>query len=502
MGMPPRTPGPPPPYSPGPQSPDPWQNRRAPMGDTTRAQRRQWKAQQRMPRVNRSYYLHASRHSLVGPLLLVGIGVIALLMTLHRLNAAGFWRWYGHWWPLVFIGAGLVLTLESMAFSSSNRHIRLGGGVVFFGLILAGIGILAAHNHVNWTAISDQLQIGDTVDLAQMFGKKHQATEEIDHPLPANGTLVIQNRRGDVIISTGPDNQMHLKLDKTVYGNSDSAAERRLRAMEPLILSSGKVVTVHMPSSDSQVANMTFSVPADAIVQVHSEHGDVTINGQQAAVTVIASDGDVQLGGITGPVHATIHHGDFSASSIQGDLTLAGGMNDVTLSQIGGVTALDGDFFGDVHLEKLHGPMHFHSSRTDLQIASLEGSVSLDNGDLTMDGASGPVSLATHAMNVQLRHVSGAVRVHNENGEVELTMQDPIGAVEITNRNGSVHVGVPRDASFSVEAAAVDGEIHDDFSLPATENGAEHSVVSGSVGGGGPLVHITAAKGDITLHKS
>jgi len=230
MGMPPRPPTPPPSYPSGPQSPDPWKSQRVQMRDQVRAQRRQWKAQQRMQRAStRSHYLDASRSSLVGPLLLVGVGVVALLMTLHRIDAAGFWQWYGHWWPLIFIGAGVVLALESMAFSSSNRHIRLGGSVVFFALILACIGVAAAHNNVNWTAVSDQLQIGDNVDLAEMFGKKHQASEDIVHPLPANATLVIQDPRGDITISTGSDDQMHLKLDKTVYGNSESGAEQILQ---------------------------------------------------------------------------------------------------------------------------------------------------------------------------------------------------------------------------------------------------------------------------------
>ena len=468
-----------------------------------REQRRQWKMQQKMQRASwRGYYAGAARGSLVGPLMLVGIGVVALLMTLHRINMSYFWQWYGHWWPLILIGAGVVLALESMVFASHNARIRLGGGVIFLALVLAVIGVVAAHNNVNWTAVGDQLQLGNDVDLAQMFGKKHRASEDIVHPLPANATLVIQNSRGDVTVSTGSsDDQMHLRLDKTVYSNSESDAERKMRSLEPLIVTSGSIVTVHMPSSDSQIGDMTLTLPADVSVQVRSEHGDVSINGRQAAVTVNCDHGDVQLEGIAGPVHATMHQGDFSASSIQGDLTLAGRMNDLTLSQITGLVALDGDFFGDVHFEKLHGPVHFHSSRTDLQIGSLDGSVSLDNGDMTIENASGPISVATHAMDVELHQVSGEVRVHNSNGDVEVKTKDPIGGMNIENRNGSVQVSLPENAKFSVEATAVDGEVHTDFDL-STDNGNQHSIVSGSVGGGGPLLHITAVKGDITLRKS
>lgn len=449
----------------------------------------------------RNHYGAGPRGSLVGPLLLVAIGVVALLMTLHRINVGNFWQWYGHWWPLIFIGAGSVLALESIALSSHHARIRLGGGVVLLALLLAALGMIAAHNSVNWTAVSDQLQLGDDVDLAQVFDKKHQASENIVHPLPAGATLIIQNPRGDVAISTASDDRMHIKLDKTVYSNSTSGADRRLRAMEPLIVTSGSVVTMHMPSSDSQIGDMEIALPADVSVQVRAEHGDVTVNGRQAAVTVNSNHGDVQLESIVGPVHATMHQGDFSASSIQGDLTLAGHLNDLTLSQITGLVALDGDFFGDVHFEKLHGPVHFHSSRTDLQIAGLEGSVSLDDGDMTIENATGPVSVGTHAMDIELHHVTGDLRVHNANGEIQVRADSPIGSMDIEDRNASIQVSVPADAKFSVEATAVDGEVHTDFDL-TTDNGNRHSIVSGSVGGGGPLFHITAVKGDITLKKS
>ncbi|MHB8301856.1 MAG: DUF4097 family beta strand repeat-containing protein [Acidobacteriaceae bacterium] len=504
MGMPPRTP--PPPYPPNPAPPpDPWNNSRTQWKARQRAlkaQQRQWRAQQKMQRVSYGgYYRRATRGSLVGPIMLVGVGVVALLMTLHRIDAAAFWQWYGHWWPLVLIGAGVVLALESLVFSSQNAHIRLGGGVVFLGLVLASIGVVAAHNDVNWTAVGDQLQLGDNFDMAQVFGKKHEATEQIVHALPANATLVIQNPRGDVTISTGNEDQMQLKLEKTIYTGSESEAAQKLRELEPLITTSGSMVTVHMPTSDSQIADMTLTLPASAAVQVLSEHGDVTIAGRQAAVTVNSNHGDVQLESIHGAVHAAIHQGDFSARSIQGDLTLAGRMNDLTVSQVSGLVALDGDFFGDVHLEHLQGPVHFHSSRTDLQVGSLNGSVSLDNGDMTIEKATGPVSVGTHAMDVELHEVSGDVRVHNANGDVEIEAADPMGSMNVENRNGAVEVTVPTDAKFSVEATAVDGEVHTDFNL-ATENGNRHSIVSGTVGGGGPLIHITAEKGDITLRKN
>ena len=448
----------------------------------------------------RASYRASARRSILGPLFLVAIGVFAFLMTTHRIHAASFWQWYGHWWPLLLIGACLLLALESLVWARRAR-IHLGGGMVFLLILLAILGIAASHNHVNWRSVGDQLQLGDNIDLNQMFGSKHESSEQIAHAMPANATLIVQNAHGNVTITAGSDDQMHLSLDKTVYSTSDTDAKRAMDAMEPLITTSDSVVTVHMPSGDRQAANLNFAVPANAAVLVRTDRGDVTVSGRQAAVTINSNRGDVQLTSIVGPAQVTMHRGDFSASNLQGDLTLNGRMNDVTLSQITGSSALNGDFFGDVHLEHLLGSLHFHSSRTDIQLAQLPGSVSLDGGNLGVENATGPISVSTRAMDITLHNIRGDVQASNSNGGIEINALDPVGAMNIENRNGSVQVTVPENANFSVQGAAADGEVNTDFNL-SVENANHRSVASGSVGGGGPLLHIDVKRGDINLRKA
>lgn len=452
-------------------------------------------------KMQRAYWRSSYRRSIVGPLFLIGIGVVALLLTMHAINGTIFWQWYGRWWPLILIAAGLVMAVESLLFHRNvSARIRIGGGAILLGILLAIVGIVAAHNDINWTAVGQHIQWGDNVNLAQMFGEKHQSTEQLVHPLVAGTTVILQNPHGDVTVANGTDDAMHLTLDKTVYSNSDSDADRKMHAFEPLITSSGSVVTVHIPSSDSQTADLKITLPATIAVEIHANHGDVTVNGRQAAVAVNSTWGDVQLDSIQGPVHTTMRKGDFSANNLMQGLNLAGRMDNATATQIAGPVTMDGDFFGDVRLERLNGPAHFHSSRTDMEFARLDGSISLDSGDLTLENATGPVVLTTHAKDIEIHKITGPLTVHNSDGSIEVTAASPIGSMNIENRNGSVQVSLPSDAKFSVEATAVDGEVHTDFNL-STENENQHSIVSGSVGGGGPLLHLTAEKGDISLNK-
>ncbi len=484
MGMPPQ---PPPQYPPS----------RAQM----KAQRAQWKMQQRMQRAAYRTTVRGTAHrSFLGPLFLIAIGVLALLMTMHRINVDYFWHWYGQWWPLLLIGAGVLLALESL-FLAGHSRVRVGGGVVFLVLLLAFAGILAAHNHVNWKSVGDQLQLGDNVNLAEMFGNKHQAKEQIAHPLPADASVVIQNGHGDVVLTASSDDQMHLTVDKTVYSNSDREAERELNSLEPLITSAGNIVTVHMPSNDSHVADLTIALPAAAPVQVKVDHGDVTISGRKAAVTVNSNQGDVELTSIAGATQVAMHQGDFTGRDLQGDFAINGRMNDVSLSQVTGSSTLTGDFFGNVNLDHLQGMLHLHSSRTEIQATRVDGTVTLSDGDVTMENAVGPILVSTHAMDISLKQIQGVVTVKNSDGSIAVSAVNPVAAMDITNRNGSVDVTVPEKAKFSVQGVADDGEINSDFKLSQT-SANERATASGEVGGGGPLLHIVAEKGDIHLHKA
>ena len=52
------------------------------------------------------------RGSILAPLLLTTVGVMFLLIQRGRIDRVHFWSWYGQWWPLLLVGAGLVVLAE------------------------------------------------------------------------------------------------------------------------------------------------------------------------------------------------------------------------------------------------------------------------------------------------------------------------------------------------------------------------------------------------------
>src|ERR1700748_2380308 len=94
----------PPPFTSGPSgpgNPDPrwqWKQQR-------RAAKDQWRAQ-------RAYYRGMRRPSIVRPVVLIAIGVVALMIEAGTISGYEFWDWYVRWWPLLLIGLGLALLGE------------------------------------------------------------------------------------------------------------------------------------------------------------------------------------------------------------------------------------------------------------------------------------------------------------------------------------------------------------------------------------------------------
>ena len=105
------------------------------------------------------------RHSVVGPLILIVIGVLFLLRnfgyTIPLLHN------FVRYWPLLLVVIGLVRLAEFFAARSAQRPVpRMGGGTVFLLVIVivAGSGLeraFHARNEINWGSLRDNVDVDD-----------------------------------------------------------------------------------------------------------------------------------------------------------------------------------------------------------------------------------------------------------------------------------------------------------------------------------------------------
>lgn len=461
-----------------------------------RFQRDQLRAQARLQR----------RGSLVGPLLLVALGVAFLLTETGHMSWGHLIDWYARWWPAVMVAAGVLLIAEwGVARQRAANGVGygapvLGGGVVLLLILLASVGW--SLRYANDTFWHDHFSLGD---WGRSMGELHEADSALASPITTGEVLIVRCPHGDVTVSgSSQDGQVHVNVHKQVRTWNESDAAANERQLEPRFSNEGGQLVLSAASVNGGQADLVLEVPHDAAVTVEDDHGDITLSDLRAPVTLTAGHGNVDLNGINGTVSVHVNNDDASITghSITGPVTVQGRSGDINFSDVNGSLSLEGDFFGSTHLERVNGAVRFHTSRTQFEAARLDGEFEVDTGaDLQASELLGPVTLSTRNRNIQLDRVSGHVQITNRNGSVTVTNAPPFAGIQVVNERGSVDVGVPGDASFVVNAHTRHGDVENDFGLnhTGTDDAPE---LNGTVGKGGPLISLVTSDGDVTVRKS
>ena len=499
----------PPPYPP--YSADPRQQRRM-LREQAKAQRAMFRAQRDLYRRQaRMTVLKAAsmrRSSILGPLIVVAVGVVLLLIRMGWLPFSRFAVWYGRWWPLLFVAGGLVLVLE-WAFDQRTKpeatpyQRRGAAGSIFLLLLVLAVSGAVVHAGTGNGLWAHGLNI-DSDNWAEFVGDKHEREQTLNQSFPPGTSLSIDDPHGDITVTgKSDDQQIHIVAYKQVYSESDADADEKADELSPQVAVSGGRLSVVVPSKAGGSVDLTVTVPDFAETTINSGRGDVHVTGLKSPLSVTADHGDVEVTDIQGAVATHLNHRDssFSAHNLRGDVSLKGNADDLNLTDVTGAATLDGDFYGDTHLEHIGGATSFHTSRTSFSFARLDGSVDISpEAELTGDQIVGPTMLATRSRNISLERVSGALNVTDSNGSVELQSAPPGGDVTVYNHGGSVTLTVPEGTGFDLHAETNGGEISNDFGLPTTATDRTKAV-TGTVGSGQSHVSISTTHGDITIRK-
>lgn len=504
---------PPPPfgYSPPPRAAASYDRR------TLKAQRRAFAQQTQFQRAQLQEQLRAMRRrSVVGPLLLLSLGIVFLLLETGRLHWPVVLLWLGRWWPAILIAAGGVMLVEwaldrhrvSVAGVPLGPRYVLGGGARALLIFLAvlGAGIMAAQNSSAWARRNfNQDLVGDHFnDWRKIFGSSSELTQQIQAPLAADGSLTVENPRGDVTVTgSSQDGQVHVSMHQHIFAWQTN--EMQDRRQSEVVRFSGDRAHLMLTTSprDEDDADLTIELPREAPLVIHSSRGDISLEELRGPVDVSARKGDVKLTALRGPVHLSTQddNADIVAHSLGGGFSLEGRTGDIALSDVEGAVTLHGDFFGTTHLERIHGPVHFQSSFTDFSCAGIPGDMNVEGrSDFDAHRLQGPVTLATTNRNLTLEGVRGGATISDRNGSVNLSLVEPLEPTRVTNQDGSIDVSVPGNQAFLVHAQTSNGEIQNDFGFSASSTG-ESSQLEGTARGGGPALTLTTTEGDLTLHR-
>jgi hypothetical protein len=431
--------------------------------------------------------------SFAGPFVLIIIGFVFLLSTMHVLSVGRLAHLFANYWPVLLILWGVIKVVEHMqAQRQGARPSGIGAGGVVLIVMIVVFGLIATQlERVNWSGMRDDFNFDDN-DFSHLFnGNTYNYDDHLEQDFPAGASLKVIDTRGAVSVHASDDNKITVVVRKRIGAENQTDADKYNNESKPIITAIGGLITVDAKADgagDHPVeTDLDIALPRKAAVTVSSHHGDVNIAGRDGNVDISAQRSDTSVEDVTGSVKISQDKGTVRVQQITGDVHVGSRLNEVSVSDVKGSLQLDGEFQESVKLERIAKTVTFKSSRTDMEFSRLDGSLDLDSDELRADQVTGPLHLTTRSKNLRLDAVSGDVRLQDDNGSVEVAMRT-VGNVQIDNRNGTVQLSLPDKAGFRLDARVRDGEIQSDFPELKVSNEDREARASGSVGSG--LSHI------------
>ncbi|HEY1239732.1 MAG TPA: DUF4097 family beta strand repeat-containing protein [Bryobacteraceae bacterium] len=435
------------------------------------------------------------RRSIAGPLILVILGGLFLWRNLHP--ETRIFDLVSQYWPFLLIAWGLIRLIEVVA-SEHGRHFGLSGGEVVLVVFICvfGVGLFEVH----------QRGIRFSPDF---FG------EQYDYPLSAQAAasgvkrIVFENPRGNIRVTGGDAQEVTITGHKLIRSYSRDEADRTDRITPLEIVPQGDRLLVRsnqdkVPERQRMSDDLEITVPRGVSIEARAQTGDYEITDVTGGLDLASGRSDVRLSKITGETHLEIGRSDvIRAVDIQGGIQLDGRGSDIDMQNVTGQVTIHGAYVGTLAFKNLAKPLQFEGARnTELNVAAVPGSISMDLGGITAENVVGPVRLVTSSRDIRLQGFTKSLNLETERGDIELQPgRVPLPQIEVHSRVGRIDLVLPEKAGFQLEATAERGDATNDFG-PMLQKNVEGrtSTLKGAVGSG-PTIRITADRGSVSVRK-
>jgi hypothetical protein len=285
--------------------------------------------------------------------------------------------------------------------------------------------------------------------------------------------LDISTIRGKIDVTAGGAGRVVVAGTVTVRVGVDVPANAleiaRKIADRPPIAQDGKILRLRSPSDATERRAVTVSyqvrVPAGTDVLAVSDSGATTVRGAAGAVTVRTQSGSIELHQLGGVVAVTTGSGAVIVDGAAGALTASTSSSSFTARALG----------GSVHVRTSSGAV-----------------------DVAITG-DGDADVETGSSSIRLRGLRGGLKATTQSGRV-IVQGTPVRPWTVNTGSGSIELdiaGRAAGAAFSIEAASRSGSV----SVEGAElkDSPSKRKVTGTIGAGGPLVHLESGSGSIRV---
>ncbi len=154
---------------------------------------------------------------------------------------------------------------------------------------------------------------------------------------------------------------------------------------------------------------------------------------------------------------------------------------------------------GDQQIGGITGPVEAVAGSGDLTVGPVTAgaTVTTGSGDIDLLGATGEVTMTAGSGDVRATQVAGRLRAKTGSGDIDVEGR-PEDDWSVGTGSGDIDVRLPAGARFTLDAATNSGRVEVSHPLDGNARPSKRHA-SGTVGGGGARVALSAASGSIRV---
>lgn len=448
------------------------------------------------------------RGSVVGPLILIGLGVLFLIRNV--LPDFPVWDLISRFWPALLIAWGGLRLLEVLFLAMSSRPLPqfgISGGEWIVVVLVCVIGASAheARHYSNWFPNQRALR-GLVVNMGESFDYPMPDTQK---PCPRNCKLLIENFRGNAKIVGTDTTVVKLSGRKSIRAFQQTEADRANTDTPVELIVQGDQMIVRTNQSrvsDSLLVgtDLELEVPNGASVEAHGRNGDFDIQEIKGNVDLSSDNAGIRLDKIGGTVRVETRRSDIiRATDVKGSVDLKGRGQDLELTDVGGAVTVNGTYLGQVQFRNLGQSLRYEDSKVTLNLEKLPGQIHIGGGELTGENLIGPVRMTAHSRDIHLTNFTQSLELNLERGDVQLSPGKTIPSMEVKiAHSGDIELGLPEGAKFELKASTARGEAHNDYGAALTVSDQHHgATIVSATSGEGPQLRLETARGAVSVRK-
>lgn len=288
----------------------------------------------------------------------------------------------------------------------------------------------------------------------------------------AASEVTIRGLSDNIELVRGDGSAVMVEAVKHGFGWNAGAAESALDRIDLQISQRGNTLSIEVVRkggvigfvSNTPYADLRIALPANVRVDAQ------TISGELSAKDLA---GDVSLGTTSGEIKVSDTAGNLKISTTSGDINLDDHSGALTVSSTSGDVDLSGAI-EQPNIKTVSGDIVLHGARGDLTINTISGEIEVVDAQstrLTIESTSGDVGFAGSLSG------EGDSRISNISGDVRLNLADV--------------------NDLRLEIATTSGEIESSLALNSEQQ--DRRGLSGQVGDGTIVLHITTTSGDVQV---